>query len=245
MMRLEIYDIEPFQNFFNLIYDSATSIEMKLDQEKLSMTLLNNSHICFYSIEYDRAFFGDYEVDNVEHVIIDVEDFYKILKSANKKDTLTLESDDNYLTCIFEHDANRRVFELPLIDEMNENPLPPSIEYNGEFMVSLNDLKQPCVDLDKIVKTDKFKMRTGDYILKIISPSDSMTKYMQQIDIDSDIEATGIVNLNYILELQKLSKISGNVLLKIDDNKPVSWSMESADGLIKASGLIAPVIEED
>ena len=55
-MLLEISDIEPIKNFFDVIYDSASEIEMKLDHEKLTINLLNNGHVAFYNLEISKDF---------------------------------------------------------------------------------------------------------------------------------------------------------------------------------------------
>lgn len=245
-MKLKIYDISPLKNFFDLIFDSSSEVELKLDQDKLSISLLNDSHIAFYNIEFDEAFFDEYSIEeNGESVLIFVEDFYKILKSSNKDDVLTIETDDNSMKCIFEHDLNTRMFELPLSEDYRDTPQPPLIDYDGEFIVSLSDLKQPCADLDKIIKTDRFKMVVKDGEMDVLSPADVMTKYSQRIPIDTSIDATTTVNLGYIQDLQKLSKISNLVTLKIGDNIPLTWCMESYDGLVKVGGLVAPILEEN
>ena len=244
-MLLEIYDIEPLKNFFDVIYDSASVVEMKLDSEKLLISLLNNSHIAFYNLEISKLFFGDYEIDGVENVLIFVEDFYKILKSANKNDTLYLETNDSYLICKFENETNHRIFELPLAEEYGESPMPPSIEYDGVFNVSLDDLKQAVNDLSKIVKTDRFKMILNDATLNITAPSDVMTNYSNEIDLDTSVNGYVTVNIDYISQILKLSKINKNVDLKVGDGIPLSWNMSSTDELVNISGLIAPIIEID
>ena len=244
-MRLEISDINSWKNFFDLIHDSTTIVELKLDQDKCGMSLLNNSHVCFYMIEYAKDFFDEYQVDGVESVLIFVNDFYNIIKSANNKDVLELSTTESMLKIVLEHDANRRVFEIPLADDYGDSPMPPSIRYEGAFTVPLKDLKQPCVDLDKIIKTDKFKMNVSDGVLSILSPDDSMTNYTQTMSIDSDLVANSTVNLNYILELQKLNKISDTVIFSIGDDLPLTWNMTSPDMFVKVSGLIAPIIEDE
>ena len=87
-MLLEVYDITPLRNFFDVVYNTTEIVEMKLDASKLSISLLNKSHVAFYSLEIQKDFFGDYEVTDGESVFIFVEDFYKILKSAHKDDVL-------------------------------------------------------------------------------------------------------------------------------------------------------------
>ena len=49
-MLLEISDIEPIKNFFDVIYNGASEVEMKLDHEKLSINLLNKGHVAFYNL---------------------------------------------------------------------------------------------------------------------------------------------------------------------------------------------------
>ena len=235
-MLLEISDIEPIKNFFDVIYDSASEIEMKLDHEKLTINLLNNGHVAFYNLEISKDFFITYDAE-VESILIFVEDFYKILKSSSKDDMLTLESNENYLICKFENGGNRRVFELPLADD--------SIDYTGKFDVSLNELKQSVNDLDKIVKTHKFTIHTQEYQMFITAPTDSMTKYSQTIDVDSDDICNVIVDIKYVQDLLKLSKINKNVTLHMGNGLPLSWTIQSSDELVKVSGLIAPIIEEE
>mgnify|MGYP002522507587 CR=1 FL=1 len=79
-MLLEIYDIKSWKNFFDLIHDSANIVELKLDQEKCSISLLNNSHVCFYTVEYSKDFFDTYQVDDTESILLFVADFYNIIK---------------------------------------------------------------------------------------------------------------------------------------------------------------------
>ena len=219
-MMLEISDIEPIKNFFDVIYDSASEVEIKLDQEKLSINLLNNGYVAFYNLEISKDFFIEYEVNGAENILIFVEDFYKILKSSNKSEMLFLESNDNFLICKFEDNNNHRIFELPLAEDYDDAPTPPSIDYNGIFDVSLNELKQSVFDLDKIVKTHKFKIHTQENMMNITAPSDSMTKYSQTIRIDSEEICDVIVDVKYVSEILKLSKINNIVTLKMGTGLP-------------------------
>ena len=45
------------------------------------MSLLNNSHVCYYMAEYTRDFFDEYDVDGAESVLLFVADFYNIIKT--------------------------------------------------------------------------------------------------------------------------------------------------------------------
>ena len=244
-MLLEIYDIEPLKNFLNMIYDGTmTTLGIKLDPDKLSINLLNNSHVAFYNLELSKDFFGEYDVSDLKELFIDLGDFYQIMKSSKKNDTLTLKSDGVHITFIFESDTNRRVFEVPFVDDGYDAPVPPSIDYTGEISVLVNDLISPCNDLDKIIGTDRFKLTVHDDLI-VSAPKDSMTLYSNTINgvstINENVSTT--VNLSYIEEITKL-KVNSMVTFYIGDTMPLSWNMYSDDGLVKVSGLIAPIIED-
>ena len=244
-MLLEIYDIDCWKNFFDLIHDSASVIEMQLTQDKCSISLLNNSHVCFYTVEYDKDFFNEYDVDGAESVLIFVADFYNIIKTAKNNDRLELSNDELNLKIVLEHEDNRRVFEIPLAEDYGQSPTPPTVPVEVEFELPLKELKQPCTDLNRIIKTDRFKMKVSDEVLEIVSPNDAMTKYNQRFIIDNTGTASSTVNIGYVEDLMKLSKISDFVIFGLGNNIPLTWKINSADGFVRVSGLIAPIIEDD
>ena len=196
-------------------------------------------------VEYGREFFDEYQVDDGEEVHIDVADFYPILKSARNGDILELSTDENLLKIVLEQDLNRRVFEIPLSEDYGDSPMPPNVPTNVEFDIALKDLKQPCNDLDKIVKTDRFKMIVSDEVLEVVSPTESMTRYNQRIIIDNEGTAECIVNLGYIDDLQKLSKINDTVHFSMGTDMPLCWNVTSVDECVKVEGLIAPILESE
>ena len=243
---LRISDISSWKNFFDLIFDSCTIVELKLDQKKCKMTVLDNGHVAFYDAEYSKDFFDSYQVDDIESILVYVEDFYKILKSAHKDDELVLESDGELLKIMLEHDGSHRVFELPLGDEFGSGVPPlPSIDYDATFDILLEDLKLPCADLDKIVKTNKFTMMTNNDELSIISPADSLTRYCQKIMIDENVSMKSVVDLKYIQQLLKLNKINKNIEFSIGGDVPVKWRIISPFEDVVITGLIAPIIEQE
>lgn len=245
MMFVEVLDIDPLVNFFDVIYNDSVEVNLKFSPENLKISLLNKGNVSFYNLEIGKDFFGEYLVDEVEEIPVYVEDLYKILKSATKDDVLYLESNENYLICRFEHDNNRRVFELPISYDYTDIPTMPAIDYEGTFDILIDDIRQPSIDLDKIVKTNKFKIRTSESMMNIVAPLDAMTKYIQQVHIDSDVECVVIVDNKYIRELYKLSKINKVVTLSIGNSMPLSWNIISPDKLVSVTGLIAPIIEEE
>ena len=88
-------------------------------------------------------------------------------------------------------------------------------------------------------------MIASDDTLCVVSPKDSMTKYTQNIGINSIGSASTTVALKYIDELQKLKKIDEMVKFGMGDDVPLTWSVISVDEYVKVGGLIAPIIEDE
>lgn len=245
-MKVELYDYTPLKLFIDLIHDESSSINLLFDAEGLKINLLNKPKTCFYNLFIDRNGFGDYDV-NTESYTIDSEDLFNVLKSASKNELLTLSSKENssLLVCKFGDVDTHRVFEFPLVDSVEDVPPVPSINYNGGFDLKLDDLKKSCDDLSRIIKTDDMRFQLADNILNIVSPTDFLMNYHNQIHIDSDLKAKTAISINYLMGLTKLGKLSEIIHLELGDNLPLSWSMSSVDENIKFSGLIAPILEDN
>ena len=242
-MNVTISDITPLRSFIDLVYDSATTIKLVFRRDGLSINLLNNSHVCFYNAEFKVDYFDLYDVGEYEEIVVDAKDLYLILKSAKNSDVLTIDFEDDNVRFIFESNGKRRNFTLSLIDELYDSPVPPSIDYDVDFIMDWSDLKQTTMDLDKIIGTDRFSITLNDTGVYVKSPADAMTYYNNQISSEMfDYTLSSTVNLDYMSILSKLSR-NGELHLKIGNNIPLSWNVTGDS--VKYSGLIAPIIEDD
>lgn len=241
-MIVSMYDIDPLKSFVDLVYDSTDTIKLVFNNEGLRINLLNNSHVCFYNVEFKREYFEVYDINDLEELIFDSKDLYMVLKSASKNDYLTIKSDEQDVIFLFESDDKRRQFSIGLIDELYDSPTPPAIDYDVDFIMDWSDLKQCCTDLDKIVGTDRFKFSLNNEGLFVSNTIGTMKDYKNQLNTVSYNEYSTIVNLDYMSILSKLSK-HGELHIRIGNNIPVSWSIDGYD--VSYNGMIAPIMEED
>lgn len=243
-MIVSMFEVDPFKDFINLIYDSTDSIKLVFTDSGLKINLLNNSHVCFYNVEFKKEYFDLYEIDDVEEYVFDSKDLFMVLKSVAKGDVLTISCEDNSnAVFLFENEDKRRQFSIGVIDELYDSPVPPSIDYDLDFILDWTDLKQCCTDLDKIVGTDRFKLTAKDDGLYVSSVIGTMKDYSNQLNSENySHEYSTVVNLSYISELSKLSK-NGELLLHMGDSIPLSWEIDGYD--VRYSGLIAPIMQED
>ena len=147
-MLLEIDNFEQFKVFFDVVYDITELVELQLFKTHMTCSILDKAHVRFMSVTFQSDFFSSYEIDDVESVTLFAEDLHKIIKSANKIDTVILMTNEDHLVCKFEsNNGNSRVFEFVLPADYIESPQPPSISLPVAFELNLSDLKQGIKDL--------------------------------------------------------------------------------------------------
>ena len=77
---------------------------------------------------------------------------------------------------------NRIRFTLHLIDDNYSSPVPPAIDHTANCEIPLSDLKNATEILEKVCKTDRFKVICSETIgFEISSPIDAITGYNQTL----------------------------------------------------------------
>ena len=242
-MILGIDNFDQFKVFFDVVYDITDLIELQLFKDHMTCSILDKAHTRFMTVEYKKEFFSVYEVDDAESVTIDAEDMHKIIKSSNKIDSVTLETNDDYLICKFEsNNGNSRIFEFVLPADYIESPQPPSIELPLKVKLDLNDLKQGIKDL-KTLGSGEIRFVVSNDSLSITSGQEITGNYSLNIPIDNVGDASANFTLEYIEQLLKFDKINKTVELSMGDNYPLLYTIEDDIMCVKVNGMIAPRLE--
>lgn len=209
-------------------------------------SILDKAHTRFMSVEYKKEFFSAYEVDDAESVTLFAEDIHKIIKSVNKVDGVTLETNDDHLICRLEsNNGNTRVFEFVLPADYIESPQPPSIATPVQVKVKLDDLKQGIKDL-KIISSGELKFTVNDDTLSITSGIEVSSNYVLTIPIEPTGETVSAnFSLEYIEQLIEFNKINKSITLNMGNDYPLVYSVEDDIMCVTVNGLIAPRISED
>lgn len=241
-MILGIDDISIFKIFFDVVYEDTDAVEFLCNAQGMKVSILDKSHTCFYQVFYEASFFDLFDVDGVEVVVLDIDDLVKILKKSHKDDYLTLSSDDERVVAKFEHDGNRRVFELVQVVDFTESPVPPSLNAPCEVTISIDELVQSLNDFD-VFKTGSCHMVCSDTGLTLSSKADASMKYSHVIECETTGTGDAYYTTDYLKKITKFKKINREVSLMYGDTMPLKWEVKNA--WVTVSGLIAPRIEED
>ena len=239
--------VDEFNVFFDLVSNSCETIELNFNPEGVIANVLNKSHVCFYNLKINEYFFIDYNVKENISLLIDCNEFHAIIKQLKNYNTIVLNKEENILEIIGLKEDNRIRFTLHLIDDNYSSPVPPAIDYTANCEIPLSDLKNASEIIEKVCKTDRFKVICSETKgFEISSPVDAMTGYNQTIHANITGDGEIVVNNSYISELNKLSKLNKNIEFKLGDgNIPLGWSISNEVEDIIINGLIAPILEEE
>ena len=246
MMICSLNRIDEFISFFDLIHDTCDTLRLNFNNDGLNVNVLNKSHVCFYELNVKKEYFIDYNVEDIDEVIIDCAEYYNVLSKLKGYDTIVFNLEDGHLEILGLKEDNRIRFMISLIGADYSSPQPPKLEYNSWCEVQLSDLKNASDILEKVCKTDRFRIiydeTTG---FQISSSNESMTGYNQTLMVNGDGQGEVIVNTSYLTELSKLKKINTIVKIRLGNTIPLSWSISNDFDDITANGLIAPIMEEE
>lgn len=247
-MNIIVDNIKQFKNFFDVIYDMASEVvELQLFPDRMVCNVLDRGRTRFNHVTFDKEFFDEYVVDGVESITVYVEDFYKLLKSCNNKDTLMLDVNDPYLIAkILSDNGNSRIFEFVLPSDYIDSPNPPSMDLPSILECDVGDLKQ-CVKDIGLIGSELFKFNVSGDNLIVTTDSDLATKYASKIDVEfekSDV-VSSMFSLEYINQMLKFDKITKTVKLKLGNDMPLFYIFQDTLMGVTVSGMIAPRLSED
>lgn len=250
-MQVIIEDIEKFKVFFDVIYDVASDIiELQFQADKLVCAVLDRARTRFFHAEYDLEFFENYAIEQVSSISVFTEDLYKLLKLANKTDSLIIDFDESLMMCkLISKTGNRRVFEFALPNDFLDSPKLPTVDVDCVIELDTFDMKQSVKDIN-LIGTDVFQIVVSPESVTYMSDATTMidvaasTKYAQTIEMPTGINEQLSVrfNIDYISQMLKFEKISNMVELRID---PRALFYKFMSGGVIISGMIAPRVEEE
>ena len=250
-MKIVVSNIEQFRVFFDIVYDVANEIlELKFYLDHMTCAVLDGGKTRFFYVEYEMKFFDEYDVDEVESVCVSLEDMYKLLKLANKTDTLTISFNDAIMSAELESTkGNKRLFEFVMPNDYIDSPPLPQLQLPGHIEIETSDIKQSVKDIS-LVGTEIFQFVLSEDTVTLMSDtmsdihSTSSVKYAQVIEAETGVDEVLAVRFTskFIEQMLKFDKISKTVLIDIGE-LALMYKFEDELMGVTVHGMIAPRIE--
>jgi len=237
-MRIVTDEVDLFKSVFKNIGLLADNVDFVFDEnEGLGISLLDHSHIVFYSCRFLTTFFTEYEYAGQGTYSLDATELNKILKKCRGDE----------LEIVFDEDCRIRngskTFTLGLLDvDTNRTPVPPSIPYTYSIDVPMSFLKESIKDCEMYGHFISFN--ATDYTFKAYSEG-MMGKYFNEYTSDKELEPSeSKYNVDKVAIILGADKINDIVTVKGGTDIPLVLEITSPAEDVRVMGLIAPVIGE-
>lgn len=208
-----------------------TSIEF--DETGMKIITIDNSHVVLVHLKLEASKFEYYHCEGKISIGINMLNLFKLMRTINSNDTLTLfieKSDLNHLGIKIENgDKNQKtVYKLNLLDLSNPNITIDPVEFNSQINLPSVDFQKIVRDMNQIAEQVEIKNINNQLILSCQGEFCSQeTVLMDTEGVNSisnkknDEIVQGIFSLKYLVLFTKCTNLSSIVELFLKNDYPL------------------------
>jgi proliferating cell nuclear antigen PCNA len=232
-MRFEITDKKKrdiFVHIFHYLKNFTDAIVMNIEQERLYIQGMDNSHICVYELILHSSWFETWDVNDTYTYGLSLPVLNKILHICSDKQTILIHSEnDEDLEIDFTSDEKgefNKYLKMPLMDITVDMLHIPDMEYDVDIEMDSKKFKSIIDELSNFNETLNLICDENQIVIESSSSEGSM-KVVIEID---DIELLAIVEgkklrasygIKYIAQMSQFHKVSTNCLLHLTEEMPL------------------------
>lgn len=232
-MRFEITDKKKrdiFVHIFHYLKNFTDAIVMNIEQERLYIQGMDNSHICVYELILHSSWFETWDVNDTYTYGLSLPVLNKILHICSDKQTILIHSEnDEDLEIDFTSDEKgefNKYLKMPLMDISVDMLHIPDMEYDVDIEMDSKKFKSIIDELSNFNETLNLICDENQIVIESSSSEGSM-KVVIEID---DIELLAIVEgkklrasygIKYIAQMSQFHKVSTNCLLHLTEEMPL------------------------
>jgi len=218
--------------------------------EGLLFRAMDPSHIALVDLFWPNSAFEKYECDKLFKFTVRVEDFVKLIKRADSKDSVEITTADDETIVIKMADGYRKEFRLHLIESSyGATPL-PKLSFNTKLHLSEPALEKILSDISSV--SDHVTVDTTKDKVSFLGKSDMGTasitidkgsEELLELEVKEDSKAT--YSLDYLIKITKAaSAASDTVICEYSSKMPLRLDFKLSQAGGKIHFYLAPRVEE-
>jgi len=255
-MRFEITDKkkrEIFITIFNNLKNFTDSIVLNIEQDRLYIQGMDNSHICVYELILQSCWFHVWDIDEPQVFGLSLPIFNKILHICSDKQSIQIHSDNNEDLQIDFTSAEKGEFDkhlkMPLMDIDTDRLHIPDMDYEVDIEMDSKKFKNLIDELANFNETLNIVCNETQVILESTSSEGTMNVVITTDDIDllavvEGKEINSSFGIKYIAQMCQFHKVTTNCAIHITEGMPLQLKYEIDDDCLMRFYL-APKISDD
>ena len=232
-MRFEITDKkkrEIFITIFNNLKNFTDSIVLNIEQDRLYIQGMDNSHICVYELILQSSWFQVWDITEPQVFGLSLPIFNKILHICSDKQSIHIHSDNNEdlqidFTCDEKGEFDKHL-KMPLMDIDMDRLHIPTMDYEVDIEMDSKKFKNLIDELANFNETLNIVCNETQVVLESTSSEGTMNVVITTDDIDllavvEGKEINASFGIKYIAQMCQFHKLTTNCAIHITEDMPL------------------------
>lgn len=237
-LELRTVQSSAFKVLIEAMKELLTDTPIEFDETGMKIISMDNTHVVLVHLKLDAGKFEHYHCNGRIAIGVNMLNLYKLIRSINSNDILTLfiDSDDmNYLGIKIENGEKntKTTYKLNLLDLNNPQIEVDPATFDSVITLPSIDFQKLCRDMNNIadfveiknIKSQLMLSCKGDFCVQetIISDADnSSTKTNDNALAKTGNEIVqGVFNLDYLVMFTKCTNLCNTVELHLKNDYPL------------------------
>lgn len=240
-MRFEIADKkkrEIFITIFNNLKNFTDSIVLNIEQDRLYIQGMDNSHICVYELILQSSWFQVWDITEPQVFGLSLPIFNKILHICSDKQSIHIHSDNNEdlqidFTCDEKGEFDKHL-KMPLMDIDMDRLHIPTMDYEVDIEMDSKKFKNLIDELANFNETLNIVCNENQVVLESSSSEGTMNVVITTDDIDllavvEGKEINASFGIKYIAQMCQFHKLTTNCAIHITEDMPLQLKYKIDD----------------
>jgi proliferating cell nuclear antigen len=203
--------------------------------EGISFRGMDPSHVALIDIHWPNSAFDGYECDAAVKFGVRVDEFSKLIKRADKKDSVDISIGDDSTLLIRIYDGYRREYKMRLIDSSPSATPLPKLNFNSRVVLTATAFDKALSDVQ--VVSEYISIESDPKKVVFLGKSDSGeaeiilesgNEGLEELSIKEDSKAT--YSLDYLSKISKaVSTVGGSVTAEYSSKMPLRLQFRVAN----------------
>jgi proliferating cell nuclear antigen len=226
-----------FKILIEALKEILTDTVIEISEQGLKVVSLDNSHVILVHLLLTGSKFEYFFCESTRKIGINMLNFYKIIKTINGNDILTLfmkKNDNNRLGIEIEsrEKNTKTTYMMNLLDLDSQQMMIPKCEFNSIITIPSTDFQKICRDMNnladfveiKTIKQELILSCKGDFCSQetVLRDSDNISFSYDEENPSNEHEIVqGVFNLKYLVLFTKCTNLSKTVELYLKNDYPL------------------------
>ena len=186
--------------------------------EGMTFRGMDGAHVNLIDISLPAEMFEEYSCETDVQLGIRINDFSKLIKRAEKKDSLELEIIQNQLVI----HMGKKKYEMRLLSDLGLEQKVPNIDYKTSFDIDVTKLDKLCGDVEVISDYMYFVVEDGAITFSGKGDSGNVEAEVELENLKSEEDGKAEYSLEYMRPaIKALGTTVGFANIHFSNNKPV------------------------